>query len=88
MPRAAWPRKVESIHSAPSGPRMQVVEAPRNCAWTDADGELSEDAADDLGLGGIDRALAPNQLAFSVVVLHHVVAVAKAAAGPAPLDPA
>jgi hypothetical protein len=49
-------------------------------------GELTEGAADDLGLGFVDGALAPDRLALGVGVFHHVVAVAETAAGLALLD--
>jgi len=44
--------------------------------------------ADDLGLRLVDGALAADRFAFGIGVLHHVVAIAEAAAGLALLDPA
>ena len=64
-----------------------VVEATRDGARADAGAERAEDAADDLRLGFVDLPLAPDRLALAVGALHHVVAVAQAAAGFALLDP-
>jgi hypothetical protein len=47
-----------------------------------------EDPADDLGLRLVDDALSADRLALGVGELHHVIAVAEAAAGLALLDPA
>src|SRR6185503_3708042 len=50
--------------------------------------KFPEDAAHDLGLGRVDAALAAHRLARGVVALHHIIAVAEAAAGLARLDAA
>ena len=53
-----------------------------------AGGIVAEDAAHDLGLSFVDRAIAADRFAVSVQLLHHVIAVGVAAARLARLDPA
>jgi hypothetical protein len=89
VPRAAWPRNVESVPQRTIGAgNTFLVQAPGDRARADAGGEGAEDATDDLGLRLVDGALAADRLALGVGVLHHVVAVAEAAAGLALFDPA
>ena len=91
QPRAAF--RVAAQHGI--GPELAGcagdavrVETPRDRARAGALRELAEDAPDDPGLGLVDLALAADALAGVIVQLHHVVAVADAAARLAGLDPA
>ena len=67
---------------------LVVVQAPRDSLRRGAVRELGEDAADDLGLRRVDRALARDRLSVVAQAPHHVVAVGIAAAGLAGLHAA
>lgn len=56
------------------------VECAGDCLWAQAVGEIAEDAPDHRGLARVDGAFTADWFAAGVELLHHVIAIAKAAA--------